>query len=65
MPGEISLAGFDDSVIGKYYTPSLTTIHVPMDEMIRDAVEILLHPDAKTCFPIREPREPGFSCPTR
>ncbi|MDU4356357.1 LacI family DNA-binding transcriptional regulator [Phytobacter diazotrophicus] len=50
VPGEISLAGFDDSVIGKYYTPSLTTIHVPMDEMIRDAVEILLHPDEKTVF---------------
>ena len=50
VPGEISLAGFDDSVIGKYYTPSLTTIHVPMDEMIRDAVEIVLHPDEKTVF---------------
>lgn len=48
VPGEISLAGFDDSVIGRYYTPSLTTIHVPMDEMIRDAVEILLHPDEET-----------------
>jgi LacI family asc operon transcriptional repressor len=50
VPEEISLAGFDDSVIGKYYTPSLTTIHVPMDEMIRDAVEIVLHPDEKTVF---------------
>jgi LacI family asc operon transcriptional repressor len=55
VPGEISLAGFDDSVIGKYYTPSLTTIHVPMDEMIRDAVEIYCIPTKKPCFPIREP----------
>jgi len=45
IPGDISLAGFDDSVIGKYYTPSLTTVRVPIDEMMQDAIKILLHPD--------------------
>jgi LacI family asc operon transcriptional repressor len=45
LPEDISLAGFDDSVIGKYYNPALTTLHVPMDEMIRHAVAILLLPD--------------------
>ena len=45
LPDDISLAGFDDSVIGKYFTPALTTMHVPMDDMIRDAVEILLNPN--------------------
>lgn len=44
LPQDVSLAGFDDSVIGKYYNPSLTTIHVPMDAMIRHAVDILLTP---------------------
>lgn len=42
IPQDVSLAGFDDSVIGKYYNPSLTTLHVPMDEMIRHAVDSLL-----------------------
>lgn len=45
LPQDVSLAGFDDSVIGKYYNPALTTLHVPMDEMIRHAVAILLLPD--------------------
>ena len=50
VPGDISLAGFDDAVIGKYYTPSLTTVHVPVDEMIRDAMEIALRPEARKLF---------------
>jgi LacI family asc operon transcriptional repressor len=45
LPEDVSLAGFDDSVIGKYYNPALTTLHVPMDDMIRHAVAILLLPD--------------------
>ena len=50
VPEAISLAGFDDAVIGKYYTPSLTTVHVPVDEMIRDAMEIVLRPEERTLF---------------
>lgn len=42
IPEDVSLAGFDDSVIGKYYNPSLTTIHVPIDEMIRHAVDSVI-----------------------
>ncbi len=45
VPDDISVAGFDDSIIGRYFTPTLTTVHIPMDEMIRDAVRILLSPD--------------------
>jgi len=44
IPQDVSLAGFDDSVIGKYYNPALTTLHVPMDEMIRHAVDSVLDP---------------------
>lgn len=46
VPDDISVAGFDDSIIGRYFTPTLTTVHIPMDEMIRDAVRILLSPDS-------------------
>lgn len=44
VPEDISVAGFDDSIIGRYFTPTLTTVHIPMDEMINDAVRILLSP---------------------
>jgi len=44
VPADISVAGFDDSIIGRYFTPTLTTVHIPMDEMISDAVQILLSP---------------------
>jgi len=44
VPGQISVAGFDDANIGRYFTPSLTTVHIPMDEMIRDALRLLLSP---------------------
>nr|WP_318381711.1 LacI family DNA-binding transcriptional regulator [uncultured Enterobacter sp.] len=44
VPADISVAGFDDSIIGRYFTPTLTTVHIPMDEMINDAVQILLSP---------------------
>lgn len=43
IPQDVSLAGFDNSVIGQYYNPSLTTIHVPMDDMIRHAVDTVLN----------------------
>jgi len=48
VPEDISVAGFDDSTIGRYFTPTLTTVHIPMDEMISDAVRILLSPKAET-----------------
>ncbi|MGP3590833.1 LacI family DNA-binding transcriptional regulator [Vagococcus sp. WN89Y] len=52
IPQEVSLAGFDDSVIGKYYNPSLTTVHVPIDEMIHHAVDSALaaQPQAPRTF---------------
>ncbi len=48
VPQDISVAGFDDSTIGRYFTPTLTTVHIPMDEMISDAVRILLSPTAES-----------------
>lgn len=38
VPGDISLAGFDDMQIGRYFSPALTTVHVPIAAMIQDAI---------------------------
>lgn len=37
VPGELSLAAFDDLVLSKVVTPRLTTVHVPADEIARVA----------------------------
>ena len=42
IPNDISVAGFDDAPLGRYFTPALTTVHIPMDQMIQDALQILL-----------------------
>jgi LacI family transcriptional regulator len=33
VPGEIAVVGFDDIPFAEYADPSLTTVHVPLDEM--------------------------------
>lgn len=38
VPQDISLAGFDDMLIGRYFSPALTTVHVPIAAMIQDAI---------------------------
>jgi LacI family repressor for deo operon, udp, cdd, tsx, nupC, and nupG len=43
VPGDISLIGFDDIALDAYLTPSLTTIHQPIEEIGQKAVELLLH----------------------
>lgn len=42
VPGDVSVAGFDDSWIAKSVWPYLTTIHQPISEMARLAVEMLI-----------------------
>jgi LacI family transcriptional regulator len=42
VPGDLSIAGFDDSNAAGLVWPPLTTVHQPMDEMARVAVEMLL-----------------------
>ena len=41
VPGEVSLAGFDGVEIGKYVTPSLTTIKQPVEKMALETIHIL------------------------
>lgn len=41
IPDDISLAGFDGVKIGKYITPSLTTLKQPTDKMAKETTKIL------------------------
>lgn len=43
VPQEISIAGFDDLFLSSYTDPPLTTVRQPMQEMGRDAADILLN----------------------
>ena len=42
IPGDISVAGFDDSFAAKYVWPPLTTVHQPIYEMANAAARLLL-----------------------
>jgi len=42
VPGDISIAGFDDLPLSQHIRPSLTTMHVPSEEMGRKAADYLL-----------------------
>ncbi len=50
VPEQLSITGFDNIVEAEQATPSLTTVHVPKDDLGRRAVEMLLRraqrPDA-------------------
>ncbi len=42
VPGDLSIVGFDDSLLATTSWPELTTIHQPIGEMARVAIELLL-----------------------
>ncbi|WP_413739165.1 LacI family DNA-binding transcriptional regulator [Sodalis sp. RH21] len=39
IPGSVSLLGFDDIPVASYFNPPLTTVHVPVAQMIKSALE--------------------------
>lgn len=41
VPAGVAVAGFDDIPVGRYITPSLTTVHVDIDELGRRAFELV------------------------
>jgi DNA-binding LacI/PurR family transcriptional regulator len=43
IPGDVSVAGFDDLYISEFLDPPLTTVRQPMRQMGRMAMETLLH----------------------
>ena len=42
VPGDMALAGFDDTPSARYATPSLSTVHVPIRALARRAVDVLI-----------------------
>jgi LacI family transcriptional regulator len=44
-PGDVSVAGFDDSVGARFSRPQLTTVRQPLVEMTSEAVRRLIAPD--------------------
>jgi LacI family transcriptional regulator len=47
IPRDIAIIGFDDVPLARFLVPSLTTIHVPAQEMAEQACEILIKKIAK------------------
>lgn len=46
VPDDLSIVGFDDVPLASYLVPALTTIHMPMADMARLAVQHALSPEA-------------------
>ena len=44
MPGQLSVAGFDDAALAGFVWPPLTTIRQPTREMAYQAADLLLAP---------------------
>jgi len=43
VPDQMSVIGYDDTDYARFYQPSLTTIHQPLDEIARAALELVLN----------------------
>lgn len=41
IPGDLSVIGFDDTVLSRHLSPALTTIHQPLTEMAAEAVRLV------------------------
>ncbi|GAA1979895.1 LacI family DNA-binding transcriptional regulator [Terrabacter lapilli] len=48
VPDDVSIASFDDDELASYLRPGLTTARLPYQEMGRQALELLLDPEAAT-----------------
>lgn len=59
VPSDVAVAGFDDIRVGRYVTPSLTTVHVDVDELGRRAFELVF--DAIEHPPGRERRHESIT----
>jgi len=57
VPGDVKLSGHDDTDISKLYSPSFTTIHIPVRDLCVSAFQVLYSrmyphqpPPDKTCY---------------
>jgi len=63
VPGDITIVGFDDSLLATTSWPELTTVHQPIGEMARSAVELLLrHVRAERGGAVVEDRHIHLGC---
>lgn len=62
VPGDISVAGFDDIPISAYLTPPLTTVSYPKEEIGRAAVRVLLENIKSGKKNTEFPRKIMFGC---
>lgn len=46
VPGDLSVAGFNDIWVSRDVRPALTTVHMPLTEMGAAAVHLALYPEA-------------------
>lgn len=46
VPADVSVVGFNDITVARDVAPPLTTVHLPMREMGRAALDLALRPDA-------------------
>lgn len=53
IPGDISVAGFDDNIFARYATPSLTTVWQPSTEKGEMAAKLLMDAIEKKEFPTK------------
>lgn len=51
VPGKVKIVGYDDSSLAVHCTPQLTTIHQPIDDICRYAVESILRAAAGETIP--------------
>lgn len=42
VPEDVSLVGFDDAIFARYLTPGLSTIDFPIEEMSKEAVQLVI-----------------------
>jgi LacI family transcriptional regulator len=55
VPADISITGFDDIPAVAYTIPALTTVRMPVGEMVRTAVHLVLDPPSADPAPIGDP----------
>lgn len=58
VPEDIQVVGYDDIDLAQFYAPAITTIHQPVEDICRFAVESIVHYGerplpASTVFPVR------------
>ncbi len=58
VPGQLKVVGYDDIDLAALYSPSITTIHQPVNDICRFAVESIIHFGSRplpssTVFPVR------------